>query len=840
MSAERYRRLRALFDEALEQAEGERERWCERQCGDDHELLRDLRRLLERESQQRGQDTSSAGAVIAAALDQAANRRLAGAVIDRYTLCEEIGQGGMGRVFRATRTDAGVVQEVALKLLRRELINEAMLERFRGERRILAGLNHPCIARLLDLGETSDGVPYVAMELVRGVPITRYCAQQRLDVRGRLQLFQQVLAAVSHAHRNLIVHRDIKPANVLVDTEGRIKLLDFGIAKPLHGDAAATATGLRLLTPNYAAPEQFTGGDASVMTDVYALGALLYEMLSGHPPFALDGLSAGEVERRVLLIPPESLTQAALDADTAERLGQMDVHGWRRALRGDLDAIVQKALRKEPQRRYLSAEQMDADIERYLRQEPVLASGNSRAYRFGKFVQRHRLLLAVVSGAFVAVSVALGLAIRQAHIAEAERDTARAAMAVIGESFKAADPMRSSRGQIRAADILQVAIARTAPLRERQPLLHASLMAELGEAELAVGMAQTSTQAVEAALTWARSTTEQLELRRRLLMVRARQELARRDFKAADRYLVELEGAAQDASPAVMLIRTHYLLAIDQAERAVSLAKRAASELDAEGDRSAYIDALWQLAEARSMAGQYDEALATLEIAAAITPAELAGDSPKAQLAKLRRARLQINAERADASTRDSVREAVNALEKHYPTASTMMAFAYAVLGRAEEAVHDDLAALGAYRQSADAYRNVFGPSNLDAVRAQFNVVERMTKLRLPNADTEFAKLMDHVGDSELRGGELEVYFRLAIADLRKQQSDLAGARAALLPHGYQPDMNRLGASYRDALLETIVELYGPIACADPLAQAQSAAVNLYCSHTGPHASDRR
>lgn len=278
------------------------------------------------------------------------------------------------------------------------------MQRFRAERQILAGLQHPHIARLLDGGVTDDGRPYLVMEYVAGQPLTTFCDERRQPLVERLRLFRQVCAAIAYAHRNLVVHRDLKPGYILVTAEGEVKLLDFGIAKlldaaALAADAVLTRTGAWVLTPEYAAPEQMRGGAVTTATDVYGLGLVLYELLCGRPPFELGGRSWGEVERLVCEVEPlrpREALQRAQRSDPTERAGVAavarargtDARRLAHALRGDLDNIVLTALRKEPERRYASAAALADDVARHLAGQPVAARGDAVRYRLGKFVQR--------------------------------------------------------------------------------------------------------------------------------------------------------------------------------------------------------------------------------------------------------------------------------------------------------------------------------------------------------------------------------------------------------------------------------------------------------------------
>ena len=333
-----------------------------------------------------------------------------------WQLIRRIGSGGMGEVFEARRSDGNFEQHAAVKLLQTGAVGQH--ERFDAERSILARLEHPGISRLLDGGVTDDGRPWMAMELVAGVPITTYCMQRHATLVERLHLFEQVCDAVAYAHRHLVVHRDLKPANILVDTDGRVRLLDFGIAKLLDRDAAVlTHTASVLLTPAYSAPEQIAGGPITTAADVYALGLLLFELLAGCRPWPDTGSSLAQTVRAVLDRPVPALSAVAAANPAAPLPCGL--------LRGDLDAVVAKALRKEPAQRYSTVDAFKLDISRVLRDEPVAAREGAHLYRVGHFLRRHRWSLAAVAALFISLAGGLAAAAWQAHRAEVQRDTAR-------------------------------------------------------------------------------------------------------------------------------------------------------------------------------------------------------------------------------------------------------------------------------------------------------------------------------------------------------------------------------------------------------------------------------
>lgn len=407
MTPERWAQIEELFAATVDLPAPEREALLARECAGDPELRRELDSLLES-----AVDASTwiRGVIEreVATLEPVATP-LQSRRVGPYRLVRELGQGGMGAVYLAVRDDDEYKTEVAIKLLHRGLETAEAVSRFRDERQMLATLEHPFIVRLLDGGRTEDGLPYLVMENVEGEPITRWAEARGSDVPARVALFRKVCAAVAYAHQKLIVHRDIKPANILVTAEGEPKLLDFGIAKlldPLEGREAHTRTGARLLTPEFASPEQVRGGPVSTAADVYSLGAVLYELLSGQPAHRFDGDGIVALQAFLTVEPPRPSTVAP-----AAR---------RRTLAGDLDNIVLKALQKEPARRYLSVEQFSEDLGRYLAGLPVLAREGTWTYRAGKFLSRNRGSLAAILIVVLSLITATVVSFRQAGRADAQ------------------------------------------------------------------------------------------------------------------------------------------------------------------------------------------------------------------------------------------------------------------------------------------------------------------------------------------------------------------------------------------------------------------------------------
>ncbi|HEY6305237.1 MAG TPA: protein kinase [Candidatus Angelobacter sp.] len=449
MDSERWRRVEELCHSALEREASQQAAYLDAACGADSGLRREVESLLAHQKQ-------AAGFIETPALEVAAqslagefelgdhDEPLLGRRLGAYQIVEKIGSGGMGEVYRAVRADDEYQTQVAIKLVRSGQDPDSVYSRFKNERQILAGLDHPNIARLLDGGTTGEGAPYVVMELIEGQRIDRYCDSNRLSTTDRLNLFRQVCAAVQYAHQRLIVHRDIKPGNILVTQEGVPKLLDFGIAKIVDPESPAaqkdaTLTVLRVLTPGYASPEQVRGGAITTASDVYSLGVVLYELLAGCSLYRRAGNTPNEIARAVCESEPEKPSTAVrrTEVESKERGGQPiapdQTSGVREAspeklskrLRGDLDNIILMALRKEPERRYASVEQFSEDLRRHLQHLPVIAGKDTLGYRTSKFVTRHKGGVAAAAAIVATLVTGMVVTLHEARVARQQADLAR-------------------------------------------------------------------------------------------------------------------------------------------------------------------------------------------------------------------------------------------------------------------------------------------------------------------------------------------------------------------------------------------------------------------------------
>lgn len=804
MSA-RFRQLEALFDAALMVPVAQRPAWAAAECAGDAELERELLALLANDERLARARTANPLHIGERALDAALDAETAtGGRLGPYHLREEIGRGGMGRVVRAVRYEGGVEREVAVKFVRRELLDESTRRRFRQELRALASLDHPGIARLLEGGTAEDGTPYVVMELVRGEPLLAYCAKRRLGIRARLELFRQVLAAVAHAHRNLIVHRDIKPANVLVDARDQTRLLDFGLAKPMHADAAETATGERYFTPAYAAPEQLRGESTGVGCDVYSLGALLYELLAGVPPFRFEGRTAAEIERLILAVPPEPLERAAVGS--ACRTTQ------HRQLGGDVDAIVQKALRKEPDRRYLSVEQFDEDLERYLLGRPVAAARSTRTYRFRKFVGRNRLAVAVTC--VVAASAIAGVAavVRGAQVAAAERDRAQAALSIVRDAFKGADPMKASGPQVGAREILAAAAERIRAIEEAQPLLFCELATEIVDVQLALGIYESTDALAERALARARSIGVDPELLWRLRYFDMRRLLGLQKMAEVDAALFALEADRPD-DRRVLSSRAYYWLVANDPERGIPVAERAIASARAAGDAADVTTARLHLAELMSLAGRRAAALDVFDALIVELTAQHGHDHPRVHTVRLRRVPVLSDLGRHDEATQEALLVA-RSLPERYGEESAVAARANSVLGHAYLAAGNYIDAVPAFALAARGYARSHGSGHSNTLKARYNVAHALV---LSNAEPErIDEAFEQViHDASPRGSAdlLLWYFRTKYAASLVARGALDAARTILLPAATSPDLTSFDDENRAEYVDLVQRAFAPLAC---------------------------
>ncbi|MCP3959694.1 MAG: serine/threonine protein kinase [bacterium] len=665
-----------------------------------------------------------------------------GTVIGRYRLVREIGRGGMAVVFLAERADGRFRQKVALKRIQRGIDTAEVIQRFEQEQQILAQAEHPNIARLLDGGVGPEGRPYFVMEYVQGLPIDRYCDEHRLPLEQRLGLFLQVAKAVDYAHRNLVVHRDIKPTNILVTADGHVKLLDFGIAKLLDAEATSghvplTRSYARLMTPVYASPEQVRGQPVTTASDVYQLGLLLYQLMTGRWPYHLTENQPMAVVRAICeddpTRPSTALTAggSAPDEDEDDRstpeaivdARDTSVARLRRQLTGDLDNIALTALRKEPERRYGAVAQMIADIESYLSGRPISARADTFTYRVGKLVRRHR---AAFTTALAAALLLAALAVFYAFRLAGERDRARMAAAEAGQVsaflsslFEISAPTRSKGEKITARQLLDRGALRIEHELDDQPELQASMMALMGNVYRELALYEEARPLLERSVEVRRNRpgpdqlelaeslhylgllraeegehdqahslhTEALEIRERVLGL-DHPDIAR-SLGALGRVL-DLQGAFEQA-------RRHH-------ERALGILEATLGPDDAEVGH-----ALLSLGVALERLRELEAAKARLESALTVLERHYEIDHPTIANAKISLANVRRYTGDAEGA-RELYEEALPLLERAYGPEHPNVAMALDSLGRLLNAMRDREAAIEYQKQALAIREAAFGP----------------------------------------------------------------------------------------------------------------------------------
>ena len=533
MSPERWHELKDLFFEVLELPPEDRRGYLEN-AGRDPAIIADVEDLLKAEAETSpilDKKLESMDVL----LEGISEDVFIGRMVDSYHILHKIGQGGMGAVYMAEQKEESFHRYVAMKVIRRGMDNEQVIRRFNTERQILAALNHPNIGRLLDGGTSEDGTSYLVMEYIDGLPITEYCDSRKLPIWERLKLFKDVCSAVQYAHQNLVVHRDLKPSNILVTNEGVVKLLDFGIAKLLNPNltpqgAMLTQAVQRLMTPEYASPEQVRGESVTTSSDVYSLGVVLYELLTGHRPYRIKSRNQEEIHRLICEkepTRPSTIVGQVVEANLGEEFRKVTpesvseargtiVDRLRRQLHGDLDNIVLMAMRKEPQRRYSSVENLSKDIDRHLSGIPVVARSSTLTYRTQKFVQRHRFGV-IATTAFVALFATFALLYtlqlrRESIRAKQAAEQAEQITAFMLSVFQGSNPYETQGNTVTAHQLLDQSVERIGNELADQPVVQARLFDATGLAYQSLGLYEQARELLHKSLDIRKSLLEEDDL----------------------------------------------------------------------------------------------------------------------------------------------------------------------------------------------------------------------------------------------------------------------------------------------------------------------------------------
>lgn len=701
MQSDHYARVRELFDQALDLPEAKRVAYV-RAHAEDKSIADAVIRLLGY-AEQAQIATQQPLQMLAESEQQALS---AGRRMGKYVLFEVIGEGGMGQVYRARRVD-DTEQWVALKVMRKSFFSRGSEDRFRAERQILARLSHPGIAHFIDTDVDADGNTYVVMELVQGQTLLNYANAQALNTTDRIKLFRQLLAAVIYAHRELIIHRDIKSANVMVRPDGVVKLLDFGIAKLLAEDGSLTGTRDRLYTPLSAAPEQIRGRTCGVVTDVYALGVLLYELIAGKPIFDSEGKTPGEFEHLALNVPPPDMRSRA---DNTERASSIPI---------DLERIVAKMLRKEPERRYQSVEQVDADLERLLSNQPVSVGDSGWFYRAQKFYARHRVasVFAVVSA--IAVISALVATIHQNRTIRAERDRANLAVNAMKQAFVGADPSGETGGDVTAREILERSILALEPLVDQGEREVADLATILFEVQLSMNLIQ------DAEKTRALIDRAHVTGNTRICLLNARLLTEQQRLPEAAEALKHCHPQAQEDLILAKRVRARIALRNSNMLEALKQSTELSEMIDPSHPEWNAVQQ--EIAVVQTSLGQYDAAESIIEQAILTARKRLKPDHP--DFAALQVAKLKILDAKGDHDAVYRVgQEAIDQLLPIYGERSAMIGRIYSFIGISlrNQGKHKD--AIRYLKRAHRSFAAVFGPDHRNTLRMEMNLLLTTTE----------------------------------------------------------------------------------------------------------------
>lgn len=789
MQSNRYNRVRELFDSALDLPEPERIAYVRAQAGDEA-TANEVIRLLGYGAQAKLQ-TQQPLQLLADSENQALS---AGRRMGKYVLFDVIGEGGMGQVYRARRVD-DTEQWVALKVMRSGFLATGNEERFRAERQILARLSHPGIAHFIDTDIDESGNTYVVMELVQGQPLLAYADAQKLGTSARIQLFRQLLSAVSYAHQQFIIHRDIKSANVLVRSDGVVKLLDFGIAKLIADDGNKTRTSDRLYTPLSAAPEQIRGLPCGAATDVYALGVLLYELISGSPIFDPEGKTPGEFESLVLTVPPPEM-QSRLKPGTAKR-----------DIPADLERIVAKALRKEPDRRYPSVEQFDADLVRLLSNEPVSVTDNTVVYRLQKFLSRNLLASSFAALSFLATLVGLTVAWNQYQVILGERDRANLALDTMKQAFEGADPSGELGGDLTARQVLQRSAQALGPLINRNDGEFQDLAVTLIEVQLSLGLMQDADTMMAKIDPAARQTDP------RLCLLSVQIEVEHHQLTAATEQLSVCEQL-----PGSDRIRSAWLrarVASRQGKYAEAVAILKPLVATTSPEHSLWIELQRLMALNLAQENGLSQALSGLRTALTVARKSLPADHPN--LTRLELVRLRtLAAANGDKLLVDEGKAILESLRPKYGEDSIVVGGIASLIGIALSKQRRDNEALVFHERAFRNFSNEFGRNHRSAMRMEINYVMSLaaTKQDPATAQRHFEDLLTRADRADLR--EFHKFVAVEYSKFLGRQRDFRSS-LTILTSIEPPEMTKAGAdkTLRPDYFAWLNHAYWRVPCAD-------------------------
>ena len=812
----RHAQLRAAFDQVIDLAQAERASWLAQLSERDPSLAAELQALLELEERGEQFQTQKPSGLIEQSMVELDQRYWQGKNIGRYQILERIGSGGMGQVFLCQRQESELDQRFAIKLLRRDALTPSLLQRFEQERQVLASLQHAHIASLIDAGVDSAGLPFFVMEYVQGTDILSYCQAQKLGISERIALFRQVLSAVAHAHLNFVIHRDLKPSNVLVNAQGQVKLLDFGIAKMLH-DPSQTQTAERAFTLAYAAPEQITGSPIGVGCDVYSLGVMLYELLTLNSLFATDGFTMGDLEAQILRQPPKPMVVRYRDTRQSGRhfaLSPRAARRWSQTLKGELESIVQKALRKEPPSRYHSVEAFDRDLEAYLAGQPVHASRGGRFYRTKKLIARNPWASLASAALLLGTLLAFVLIWQQRALALKQRDRAESALQILQDAFIDADPAQVDPAQSSARKILERSTQRIAELADKQPENFIALGNKLAEVNLALGL-YTEALALAETVASVAGKIDDHPVQTQALSTQVLALVNMSNYLEAQKRLDRLPAEAR-SSPLMRITQGRIYVYSARPKDGVRLLEQGLAALDGGAGDVVRVQAIWQLANALRMADQPEQAERVL--------AQLTQDLNlvlgKAHPLTLRSRQFQFDQlRRMNKSTPEALaqgRQLLVDIQAQYGPLSGVAGTAHASLASALIAQKSYAESIPHLEQALAAFIESSGKSSPSSFRMRFNLAQvHATTKANSAADANYRAAISEAEAALVPNYPLIHYFRASFANFQfeRDQADaalktmtetLSGAGVAAMDEATREDYSKNVLQYFDAAACTL------------------------------------
>ncbi len=813
MDARRWKLVQDLYHRTSELDAAQRTAMLDRECANDTALRAEVESLLAASEGATMYFDQGIPAPLSNTHELAGDDSALGRVLGAYRLIRRLGEGGMGQVFLAARVDGEFDQQVAIKLMRTPWFGPELLQRFLAERQILARLEHPGIARLIDGGTTPLGQPYLVMDYVDGIPIDSYCQQEQLSIRERLGLFLKVCEAVEHAHTRLVVHGDIKPTNILVTTDGSPRLLDFGIARLLEtkrGVPALTLITGQALTPEYASPEQFRGEPITTASDVYSLGVMLYQLLTDQLPFQPTDTTPQQLENLVCTTLP------ARPSQRADSAGATDRNGWSRELRGDVDTIVIQALAKAPDHRYPSVAALADDIERFLECRPILARPNSRAYILGRFLQRHRAAASIAVFALTVVIAGTIMTTWGMVTAQAERDRAEQAALraeqttrFVTHMLSSIDPDRARGADTTLLKELLADAATRAPLElEQQPVVLGEIRRVIGITYLQIGEFDRAWEHLNAAAQLADADTD------RRLSLQSRLDLTRHAAYSRNPAigLERVEALLRDTANlpvedpiriSALGMQAQFLLDSGQTEAAASAVRQILSGTADHPDPSLVsnrIAAHMMQSQIHMMAGQFEQSLSHLERAR--SEAEQWTDPGAERYRRMVLSSLALNHLLSEdyAEGIPLLRRSIELIETSYGPEHPMLVVEVNNLANALQSSGKLEAARPTFERALTLAQNLHGTDSLMALQIQSNYADLLRQLgELQTAATSQREVIVLAQQSLPNEHPLQGRFRVRLG---QAELELGNSQAAVeqLTDGVERLTSHLGPDHPDTI----------------------------------------